>query len=130
VSRRIVGARVVAAVLAQSAVLTSGQDASPVHWQAVNQELNARGNSLRLGDGAQPIGLRGGWSCVVGATSKAWPLCEARQTVCGKAGDSFEFSVSCDPRRRRDHVQIRFRGADRQPVDFIEVGCEVMAGAP
>jgi hypothetical protein len=128
--RVVVAGPVVAAVLAFSAVRASGEEPARVRWYAVNAELDARGNSLRLGDGAQPIALRGGWSCVVGAASTAWPLFEARQTVCGRAGDAFEFSVSCDPRRRREHVQIRFRGADGRPVDFVEVGCEVLGAAP
>jgi hypothetical protein len=119
---------VVVAVLVLWAFSASGQVSAPVRWYAVSQELNERGSSLHLGDRDQlTVELRGGWSCVVGAASNRWPLSEGRQTTCSKVGDSFEFSVSCDPRKPQEHVQIRFRGADRQPVDFIEVGCEVMS---
>lgn len=101
-----------------------------VRWYLVNEGLNVPGGSLTLGDNPQMVSLKGGWSCTVGETSKMWPLYEARQTTCQKASDSFEFTVQCERSRPRDHTQIRFRNADRNIVDIIEVGCEVITRAP
>jgi hypothetical protein len=120
-----------AIALLLATVLASGQESSTVRWYAVTQELNEQRASLHLDDRDRlTVELRGGWSCVVGAASNSCPLSEGRQTTCSKAGESFEFSVSCGPGKPKEHVQIRFRGADREPVDFIEVGCEVLTAVP
>ncbi len=98
--------------------------AANVRWYVVNQALNERGNSLDVGDGVQAVELNGGWSCSIGATSKALPLYEARETTCSNGDKSFKFSVQCEPRRPKDHTQIRFANLQGRAVDFIEVGCE------
>ena len=96
-----------------------------VTWSVVNGELDRRGNALLIGDGPQRIELGSGWSCVVGTTSKALPLYEARQTACTKGSEAVEFSVQCEPNRPKDHTQIRFRDPQGRLVDFVEVWCEL-----
>ena len=99
--------------------------AGTVRWYVVHQALSERGTSLALGDAVQEVRLNGGWSCVIGATSKALPTYEARETTCSNGDKSFSFSVQCEPGRPNDHAQIRFRNLEKRPVDFVEVGCEL-----
>lgn len=96
-----------------------------MRWYVVHEELNRRGNTPLIGDEAHRFDLGGGWSCVVGATSKAIPPYEAKQTSCTRGSDAFEFSVQCERNRLKDHTQIRFKDAQGQAVDFLEVGCEL-----
>jgi hypothetical protein len=87
--------------------------------------MNAKGQSLNLGDGQQAVSLSNGWSCVVGSASKQLPLYEARTTICEKGAEAFQFVVQCETARAKDHTQIGFLNGDRRPGDFIEVGCEL-----
>ena len=120
-------------ILSLSAVLASLalplQQRPSVEWHAVNQEMNEEGTALLLDDSEHHISLRGDWSCTVGETSKQLPLYEARVVSCRNEEHMLEFSVQCEPNRRKDHTQIRFRDADGRYVDFIDVGCEYTEAA-
>jgi len=94
-----------------------------VRWFVSHIALN--GNSLLVGDEAQSFELSHGWSCRLGPTSEQLPLYEARQTICVRGDASFEFSVQCEDRRPKDHVQIRFRARDGRSLGFIDVTCEL-----
>lgn len=100
-----------------------------VRWYAVHGAVADRNQSLNLGDGSHSLLLKGGWSCRVGSTSKQMPAYEARTTTCRKGAETFEFSVQCEPRRPKDHAQIRFRHATGTVNDLIEVGCELADSA-
>jgi hypothetical protein len=95
-----------------------------VGWYADVKNPPARDKAMKLFDGMS-YELDGGWSCLIGHTSKRMPTYEMRTTTCRKASDIFEFSVQCDRGRQRDHVQIRFVDSDGTIVDFIEVGCRL-----
>lgn len=103
----------------------AGGQGQRVRWYVVDDQLNAKGQSLELGDGVQTFTLNTGWSCTVGPTSKQLPLYEARTTVCQKASEAFQFVVQCERSRPKDHTQIGFLMTDRKLGDFIEVGCEL-----
>lgn len=98
-----------------------------VRWYAVHEQLNARGQSLNLGEGPQSLLLKNGWSCTVEAdlNQNLSSDDEARVTVCKKGTETFEFSVQCEPSLPKYHTQIRFRTSDKRLADFIEVGCEL-----
>jgi len=98
--------------------------AASVRWYVTYQSLNEAGNSLNIGDAAQTVSLRGGWSCSIGPTSEQLPVYEARETTCENEAKRFQFSVQCEPYQKTDHTQIRFVDAQNRPIDFIEVGCE------
>ena len=100
-----------------------------IRWYAVHGAVADRNQSLNLGDGSHSLLLKGGWSCTVGSTSKQMPAYEARTTTCRKGAETFEFSVQCEPRRPKDHAQIRFRHVTGTVNDFIEVGCELANSA-
>ena len=112
-------------VLTYTSAKEVGRDNSAVRWYLVHQALSEQSNSLNIGDEAQTVSLRGGWSCQIGRTSKNLPLYEARQTLCANGGSVFEFSVQCEPGRPKDHTQIRLKDAEGRFIDFIEVGCEL-----
>ncbi len=112
-------------VLTYTSAKEVGRESPAVRWYLVHQALSEQSNSLNIGDEAQTVSLRGGWSCQIGPTSKNLPLYEARQTLCANGGSVFEFSVQCEPGRPKDHTQIRLKDAEGRFIDFIEVGCEL-----
>ena len=97
-----------------------------VEWYAVDDQLDAKGQSLSLGDNTHSLNLTAGWVCSVGSTSKQLPSYEARTTVCRKGSESIEFTTQCERSRPEDHTQIRFRVAGRFQ-DFIQVSCELIS---
>jgi len=125
-SDRMTQRRVFVIVGLVTAALGVGQaGGASVRWYVVHQALSQRSQSLKVGDGVQTVDLSGGWSCSVGATSRELPLYEARETTCSNGDKSFKFSVQCESRLAKDHMQIRFTSSDGRMVDFIEVGCEL-----
>lgn len=91
------------------------------HWWVVNIEMSEKHNSLSIENTSQNIKLRGGWSRHISKVS----VNGARVTSCVKGAEQVEFSVMCDRRRPKDHVQIRFRNSStNEYIDFIEVGCK------
>lgn len=96
-----------------------------VEWYVVSGAMNAKRQSLSLGDGHRLIRLANGWSCVVGAASKRLPAYEARTTICEKGEESFRFAVQCERAKENDHTQIGFLDRTRRERDFIEVGCRL-----
>lgn len=118
-------AMLLAVVMTSASAKEVGGQRPAVRWYLVHQALSEQSNSLNIGDEAQTVSLRGGWSCQIGPTSKNLPLYEARQTLCANGKSVFEFSVQCEPSRPKDRTQIRFKDAAGQFIDFIEVGCEL-----
>jgi hypothetical protein len=115
----------VTAVASSHRAVASAAQGWRVAWYVVNGALNAKGQSLSLGDGRQSVSLSNGWSCVVGSASKQLPLYEARTTICEKGSEVFQFVVQCEAARAKDHTQIGFLNRDHRSEDFIEVGCEL-----
>lgn len=95
-----------------------------VRWYAVNQSLNEAGNSLSLAESPQKIELRGGWSCSISASSTQTTH-SFREVTCNSGEKSVAFSVQCEPKRPKEHSQVRFKDVSGKLLDFIEVGCEI-----
>ena len=118
-------AMLMAVALTSASAKEVGRESPAVRWYLVHKALNDQLDSLNIGDEAQTVSLRGGWSCQIGRTSKHLPAYEARQTLCANGKSVFEFSVQCELSRPKDHTQIRFKDAAGRFIDFIEVGCEL-----
>lgn len=91
-----------------------------VRWFVNHEALG--GNSLSVTDEEQTFPLRSGWTCTLSPVSGGWY--EARQTVCRKDKEQFEFSVQCESKSPIGHTQVRFRNQEGKLTDLIHVGCE------
>jgi hypothetical protein len=111
--------------LASVPVLDDQAAGASVRWYVVHQALNEQSQSLNIGDGVVTLELRGGWSCLIGATWKLPGLPNSRETTCRAGDKSSRFSVGCESRRPKDDKEIRFVNIDGRILDFIAVGCEL-----
>lgn len=111
-------------LIAPALLMTGIAMAGPtISWKFASH--SGGNDSALLSDDPKKVDLRYGWSCLIGKTSKALPIYEARQTTCQKGDSVFEFSVQCEASRTKDHSQVRLRDDSGKMMDYIEVACEL-----
>jgi len=93
--------------------------AGGVRWTLSHFAMGKK--ALILSEEKEPVSLRSGWTCEVGALSDGSSY-EARTTTCKKGEEQFSFVVQCDQNRTKDHTQVMLKSGTKD--DYIEVLCE------